>query len=201
MFEEMRWEQMHERTGNNLAAAREIMKDAATVLHWSQKLMEEVQQKQEARQQKQEARQENPEAASSDVPSAKRGYFVLVICLKRDLDLRASPLLLRLLKSLATGQSEIGRPQLENRSREQAEAQAEERYLVLERRHAVVVDLRDVKVMDGSGLSCLISGHRALAASGLRLVVLLAPGSQPKRVFEGAGLEKIILALGSLDEM
>ena len=218
MTNDPRWEEMHARTGDNLAASREILKDAGTVTHWSRKLVDDVQRQQEARQQKREARQQEREAQqeerkawqqgraaqSSDQeavlgnPLQVRGNFVLVIRLVRDLDLMASPQLLRLLQSLATGQGEVRRSYFEERG---LEGRIERRYLVLENRQVVVVDMRGVQVADGSGLSCLVAGHRALAATGLRLVVLLAPGSQPARVFGMTNMKTIIPAFGSLDEL
>ncbi len=220
MTEDPRWEEMHARTGDNLAAAREILKDAGTVTRWSRKLVDDVRRDREARQRDREARQQGPEpqaAAPDMVPAAppdavpaappdagrRFGDFVLVVRLARDLDLVESPQLLRLLQNLATGQGEVRQSYLEEQGvegQQRLEGQIERRYLVLENRQ-VVVDLRGVKIVDGSGLSCLIAGHRALVATGLRLAVLLTPASQPARVFGMTNLGKIIPSFGSLDEL
>ena len=49
MADDLPWEQIHARTRDNLAASREILKDAATVTCRSRKLQEEVRQQEAAR--------------------------------------------------------------------------------------------------------------------------------------------------------
>ncbi len=207
------WEEIHARTGDNLAASREILKDAGTVTRWSRQLREKVQQQKQARQEERVARQQGGETRQqANLPDADplpsdlvetvtggsaetvTGEFVLVVRLDLDLDLMKSPQLLRLFEGLAAGQGTAGGLRLEHQV-------LEDRSLVFRGQCPVVVDLREVKTVDGSGLSCLVAGHRLLVAVGLRLVLLLLPASQPARVFDMTNMAKIIPAFGSLDEL
>ena len=216
MPEELLWEQILARTNDNLAAAREIMKDAGTVTRWSQRITENVRQGRAARQSQREQRQaeretrqaEREEQPEEEQPEEEQPVgrvseqSVLVVRLERGFDLFSSPSLQRLLLDLAAAADlRAGDVDLQASLAAAADLLAGEEPQLLEDLQAVVVDLRGVDLMDMSGVACLIAGHRALARSGPRLMVLLAPESQPQRVFAARSLGRIIPAFGSLDEM
>ena len=107
MMGKSQWEKMPARTEDNLAASRELLKDADAVACWSR-----------------------------TAPGGGAGRQVVVARLQHDLDLAHSPQLLAWLRSFAAPDPAAGTQE-------------------------VVVDLRDVTLIDGSGLSCLVTGHRA----------------------------------------
>lgn len=57
---------------------------------------------------------------------------------------------------------------------------------------AVVLDLRDVGFLDSAGLAALLWAKSARRESRHELTVLVAPGSQPERVFKLAGLDGMV---------
>ena len=62
----------------------------------------------------------------------------------------------------------------------------------------VVVDLTRLSFIDSSGIGLLIKAHRA--AEGGRLHTVVAPGSQVERVFELAGIDRVLPVFALRDE-
>ena len=63
----------------------------------------------------------------------------------------------------------------------------------------VVVDLSDLTFIDSSGISVLVAAGRAAASSGGMLVVA-APGSHVRRVFEIVNLSELVPVDAGLDD-
>lgn len=185
------WGHLLARTEANIAAARALLKDAGNVTLWSQVLGRKIEQRRE--QKKQQENKQNTEQGAAPArsqqtsgPQAGGGegaaapfaaQHCLVVRLERDLSLQVSPQLARLFQTLAA-----------------EEGGAESKL-------PVVLDLRGIGSVDTSGVSALIQGHKALTGSRRRLLVLLAPGSQPERVFQEYSLAMIIPRIHSLDAL
>jgi anti-anti-sigma factor len=52
----------------------------------------------------------------------------------------------------------------------------------------VIVDIRDIDIMDSSGIGALLNSRKAMAGLPVEMYVLAALGSQPHRILAVAGL-------------
>ena len=55
------------------------------------------------------------------------------------------------------------------------------------RHKRVIVDLRDIEIMDSSGIGALLTSRKTIADKPVEFYVLAALGSQPHRILAVAG--------------